>query len=175
MPTKINQALQGFNSFFVDLKQQLCEIVQQEIVALGLYSQTGRWGILGWHIADEESQEAWEALLLPLEERGLYRQRGLELFIHDGGKGLIAALNFFYPNIPHQRCTFHKLRNLWHSIQTPQGLTRQERNVFKQDILQCVQSIFYASDESEAQSLRDEICRQYRDTQPNFVATLQCD
>jgi len=82
------------------------------LVALGLYPQSGRWGILAWDIAHEESQAAWEALLLPLEARGLYRQRGVELFIHDGGKGLIAALNLLYPNIPHQRCTFHKLRNL---------------------------------------------------------------
>jgi putative transposase len=145
------------------------------LVALGLYPQSGRWGILGWQVAHAESQEAWEKLLLPLEERGLYRQRGLELFIHDGGKGLIAALNFLYPNIPHQRCTFHKLRNLWHSIQSPQALSSQERSQFKRDILQQVQSIFYASDEVEAQALRDEICRQYRDTQAKFVATLQRD
>jgi len=145
------------------------------LVALGLYPQSGRWGILGWQVANEESQEAWEKLLLPLEERGVYGQRGVELFIHDGGKGLIAALNFLYPNIPHQRCAFHKLRNLWHSIQTPQSLSRQERTTFKQDILQCVQMIFYASDETDAHALRDEICTQYRDTQPNFVNILQRD
>lgn len=145
------------------------------LVALGLYPQSGRWGILGWQVAHAESQEAWEKLLLPLEERGLYRQRGLELFIHDGGKGLIAALNLLYPNIPHQRCIFHKLRNLWHAIQAPQGLSSQERTQFKRDLLQPVQAIFYASDGGEAQQLRDAICSQFHDTQPRFVATLQRD
>lgn len=30
------------------------------LVALGLYPQTGRWGILAWRLADSERQEAWE-------------------------------------------------------------------------------------------------------------------
>lgn len=145
------------------------------LVALGLYPQSGRWGILAWDIAHEESQEAWEALLLPLEERGLYRQRGVELFIHDGGKGLIAALNLLYPNIPHQRCAFHKLRNLWQSIQVPQGLSREDRRQFKRNILQQVQDIFYAKNEADARCLRDTICQQYQDSQADFVATLQRD
>jgi len=154
----------------VKTRQKLCVLV-----ALGLYPQTGHWGILGWHIAAEESQAAWEALLLPLEERGVYRQRGVELFIHDGGKGLTAALEFLYPTIPHQRCAFHKLRNLWHSLQTPLDLTRAERIAFKKDILQPVQAIFYAVDEHEALRQRDALCQRFADTQPDFVATLQRD
>lgn len=143
------------------------------LVALGLYPQSGRWGILGWQLADAESQTAWEALLVPLEARGLYRERGVELFIHDGGSGLIAALNLLYPHIPHQRCAFHKLRNLWHTLQVPPGLSRTDRIAFKRAILQQVQAIFYAVDESAAQQLRDTISAHYLDTQPDFVATLQ--
>ena len=104
------------------------------LIALGVYPQTGRWGVLDWLIAEEETKEAWQSLLLPLDTRGLYRQRGLELFIHDGGSGLIAALNYLYPNIPHQRCIFHKLRNLWHAIQAPDGLSRQDKRDFKRHL-----------------------------------------
>ena len=145
------------------------------LVALGLYPQSERWGILGWHIATAESQDAWEALLLPLEARGLYRQRGLELFIHDGGKGLIAALDCLYPRIPHQRCTFHKLRNLWHSIQVPAGLTRDAQQQLKHDILQHVQAIFAADDEPAADRIRLKLIEQFQATQPQFVATLNRD
>ena len=145
------------------------------LVALGLYPQSQRWGIVGWHIADSESQDAWEALLLPLEERGLYRQKGLELFIHDGAKGLIAALNLLYPTVPHQRCSFHKLRNLWHSIQVPDGLSRDERQGFKRDILQQAQAIFYAHDAQEAQDIQQTLIQQFQHTQPKFVDTLQRD
>jgi len=145
------------------------------LVALGLYPQSQRWGILGWHLADAEDQQAWEHLLLSLEQRGVYRQRGVELFIHDGGKGLIAALNLLYPHLPHQRCSFHKLRNLWHSIQAPEGLTRDERRQFKRDILQQAQAIFYAEDATEANALQQALIRKFQDTQTKFVDTLQRD
>ena len=145
------------------------------LVALGLYPKRGRWGILAWHVADSESQAAWESLLLPLEQRGLYRQRGVELFIHDGGSGLRAALDLIYPHIPHQRCLFHKIRNLWHSIQTPPELTRDERQIFKHDLLQELLPILNASDAQQAQALRDTFCHQWCATQPKLVDTLQRD
>ena len=143
------------------------------LVALGLYPQREHWGILGWQIADEESQTAWESLLTSLETRGLYRQRGLELFVHDGGKGLIAALNYLYPRIPHQRCIFHKLRNLWHSLQTPQDLSIAQRRAFKHGILQQVQAIFEAQTLNEACSIQQTLVTQFQHSQPDFVATLQ--
>lgn len=145
------------------------------LVALGLYPQSQRWGILGWQLAHNESQQAWEELLLPLENRGLYQQRGVELFIHDGGKGLIAALNWLYPHVPHQRCIFHKLRNLWHAIQVPTGCTRRDATDFKKDLLQHVNPIFYAKTVHEAERLRDEVISQWQPTQSKFVDTLQRD
>ena len=154
----------------VKTKQKVCVLV-----ALGLYPQTGRWGILGWHIAQGESKDAWQDLLVPLETRGLYRERGLELFIHDGGKGLRATLDYLYPNIPHQRCTFHKLPNLWHSIQVPDGLTKHERIDYKLQLFQPVQAIFYAEDDTEARQLRDFFVHSFGQQQPDFVATLQRD
>lgn len=145
------------------------------LVALGLYPQSGRWGILDWQVTRDESQAAWESLLLPLEARGIYRQRGVELFIHDGGKGLLAALELLYPHIPHQRCMFHKLRNLWHSIQVPDGLSPKQRRQFKRTILQQVHPIFEAPHAAAATALRDAISRRFRHSQPTFVATLQRD
>lgn len=145
------------------------------LVALGLYPQSGRWGILGWHVADAESQDAWEALLLSLEQRGLYRERGVELFIHDGGSGLRAALDLIHPHIPHQRCLFHKLRNLWTRIQAPSDLPREERREFKRDILQSILPLLDLNDVEQAQQLRETLCQTWQDSQPEFVKTLQRD
>ena len=142
---------------------------------MGIYPQNQRWGILGWELADSEDQAAWERLLVPLENRGLYRERGLELLIHDGGKGLIAALNFIYPHIPHQRCLFHKLRNLWHAIQTPEGMLREDKKELKRELIQQVAEVFYASTPEEAYQLRDAFCSQWQDTQPEMVAILKRD
>ena len=114
-------------------------------------------------------------MLGSLEERGLYRQRGLELFIHDGGQGLIAALDYLYPTIPHQRCAFHKLRNLWHSIQIPDSLTANERQHFRREILQQAQAIFYVHNASHAAHIRQGLIDQFQNTQPQFIATLNRD
>ena len=145
------------------------------LVALGLYPQTGRWGILAWHLADSESQTAWEQLLAPLEVRGLYRERGVELFIHDGGSGLIAALQMMYPHIPHQRCLFHKFRNLWHAIRPPANLPRQALLTFKRTLFQQVRTVFYASSPLQATQRRDAFCTQWQTDQPELVASLSRD
>src|SRR5690606_36351667 len=70
---------------------------------------------------------------------------------------------------------FHKLRNLWHSIQLPDGLTKQERLDYKLQLLQPIQAIFYAENETEARQLRDAFVQSFEQQQPDFVATLQRD
>ena len=56
-----------------------------------------------------ESEAAWRAVLDDLMVRGMARP---ELVIVDGGKGLEAALASLWDDIPVQRCTVHKERNL---------------------------------------------------------------
>jgi transposase-like protein len=75
------------------------------LVALGQYPQTGHWGVLGWSMVDSESRSNWEPFLVALDTRGVYRQPGLELLIHDGGSGLEAALQQVYPHIPYPSAT----------------------------------------------------------------------
>jgi transposase-like protein len=56
-----------------------------------------------------ESEAAWRAVLDDLLARGLAKP---ELVIVDGGKGLEAALASLWEDVPVQRCTVHKERNL---------------------------------------------------------------
>ena len=56
-----------------------------------------------------ETEAAWRAVLDDLFARGL---RTPDLVIVDGGKGLEAALASLIPEVPVQRCTVHKERNL---------------------------------------------------------------
>jgi putative transposase len=56
-----------------------------------------------------ETEAAWRAVLEDLFARGL---RVPDLVIVDGGKGLEAALAGLIPEVPVQRCTVHKERNL---------------------------------------------------------------
>jgi transposase-like protein len=56
-----------------------------------------------------ESEAAWRAVLDDLLARGMAKP---ELIIVDGGKGLEAALASLWDDVPVQRCTVHKERNL---------------------------------------------------------------
>ncbi len=77
-----------------------------------------------------------------------------------------------YPHLPHQRCLFHKLRNLWQAIRPPMALSRDEAHAFKRTLLQQAQAVFYASSADEAAHLRDAFCAQWHAEQPEVVATL---
>lgn len=56
-----------------------------------------------------ESEAAWRALLDDLANRGL---KTPELVIVDGAAGLEKALTALWSDMPVQRCTVHKHRNL---------------------------------------------------------------
>jgi putative transposase len=56
-----------------------------------------------------ESEAAWRSILDDLIARGL---RTPEFLVIDGGAGLEWALAALWPDVPAQRCTVHKHRNL---------------------------------------------------------------
>ena len=75
-----------------------------------------------------ESEAAWRALLDDLVTRGL---KTPEFLIVDGAAGLEKALAALWPEVPTQRCTVHKHRNLLaHAPRSParRGLRRLHRH-----------------------------------------------
>jgi transposase-like protein len=144
------------------------------LVALGVWP-SGQWQVLEWALAEGETNEAWEALLVRLESRGVYRERGLNLIIHDGNAALMAVLQSIYPRIPHQRCLFHKLRNLWQAIVVPEDLPKTQTKAFKTSLMKALSAILNAPFEREALRRRDVFCRQWATTQPKLVAALLRD
>jgi putative transposase len=78
------------------------------LVALGV-RQDGQKVLLAIKNMGGETTEAWRAVLDDLVKRGL---RKPELLIVDGGSGLEQALAAMWGDVPTQRCTVHKHRNL---------------------------------------------------------------
>jgi transposase-like protein len=78
------------------------------LIALGV-RRDGQKVVLAIKNMGGESEAAWRAVLDDLTSRGLGRP---ELVIVDGGKGLEAALASLWDDVPVQRCTVHKERNL---------------------------------------------------------------
>jgi putative transposase len=78
------------------------------LIALGV-RRDGQKVVLAIKNMGGESEAAWRAVLDDLLARGLAKP---ELVIVDGGKGLEAALASLWTDVPMQRCTVHKERNL---------------------------------------------------------------
>jgi putative transposase len=78
------------------------------LVALGVRDD-GQKVLLAVKNMGGESETAWRALLDDLARRGM---GGPDLVIVDGGSGLEAALARLWSDVPVQRCTVHKHRNL---------------------------------------------------------------
>jgi putative transposase len=78
------------------------------LIALGI-RRDGQKVVLAIKNLGGETEAAWRAVLDDLLARGLAKP---ELVIVDGGKGLEAALASLWDDVPVQRCTVHKERNL---------------------------------------------------------------
>ena len=78
------------------------------LVVLGV-RRDGQKVLLAVKAMGGESEPAWRAVLDDLIARGL---RTPEFLLIDGGAGLERALASLWPEIPTQRCTVHKHRNL---------------------------------------------------------------
>src|SRR6266404_2252011 len=78
------------------------------LVVLGV-REDGQKVLLAVKNMGGETSEAWRAVLDDLVKRGL---RQPEFLIVDGGSGLEQALAALWGDVPTQRCTVHKHRNL---------------------------------------------------------------
>ncbi len=80
------------------------------LCALGVTPQ-GKREIIGFTVADSESYDNWHNLLLSLKKRGMTGE-ALKLAVSDGADGLIGAIKHLFPDLPHQTCIMHKMRNV---------------------------------------------------------------
>src|SRR4029450_88927 len=71
----------------------------------------GHWEIRHWQIAPGENQGAWHHFLGELYRKGITEQT-TTLIVSDGSQGLGSALDYHFYGVSHQRCLFHKIKNL---------------------------------------------------------------
>ena len=93
--------------------------------------------------------EAWRALLDDLVKRGMQTP---DLVMVDGGKGLDAALAALWTNVPVQRCTVHKHRNLL--AHAPERL--------HEEISADYTDMIYAATKAEIETRRKAFIRKWR-------------
>lgn len=78
------------------------------LVAYGV-DDDGKRRLLAVTLGSEESEASWTTLLEGVLERGL---SGLELVVSDAHAGLLKAVRRLLPEVAHQRCTVHLMRNV---------------------------------------------------------------
>ena len=145
------------------------------LIALGVWPQSGTIRVLDWEITSGERCEDWELLLSRLYARRLRKQRGLRLFVHDGGAGLKAALKQWYEDVPSQRCVFHKLRNVWDAVVLPEERSGHENRQMRRLLIRQAAAVFRAPDELTARCLMADFADRWEAEQPQAVATLLRD
>ena len=107
-----------------------------------------------------ESEAAWRGILDNLIARGL---RTPEFLITDGGAGLERALAALWPDVPAQRCTVHKHRNLL--AHAPEAL-HEEVSADYTDMI-------YAETAKAVQARRKAFLRKWRLRCPAVATSLE--
>ena len=110
------------------------------LVAYGV-GLDGKRQLLAVTIGVAESEDSWTDLLNQLLERGLH---GVKLVITDGHAGLKVALRRLLPEVMHQRCTVHLIRNI-----TAKAPTRLRARVAREAV-----RILHAPSLAEAKKLK---------------------
>jgi transposase-like protein len=107
-----------------------------------------------------ESEAAWRSVLDDLIARGL---RTPEFLIIDGGAGLERALAALWPDVPAQRCTVHKHRNLL--AHAPETL--------HEAISADYTDMIYAASAKEVEARRKAFLRKWRLKCPAVATSLE--
>ena len=147
------------------------------LVAYGIDPASGQRWILDWERGEEEDAASWRRLLERLLERGLSAERGLSLFVHDGSKGLEKAFEmvWFGKGVERQRCVFHKLLNVRRDVVGDDGMTREERQARRRQVLADAAEVYRGNDEAEIRARLGAFRAKWQDKEPKAVTTLERD
>jgi putative transposase len=129
------------------------------LVALGV-RQDGQKVLLAVKNMGGESEAAWRTLLDDLVNRGLQKP---ELVIVDGALGLEKAMAALWSDVPAQRCTVHKHRNLL--AHAPDRLHEEISSDYK--------DMIYAQTKQEVETKRKAFLRKWRLKCPGVAASLE--
>ncbi len=118
--------------------------------------------VLAFSVGDRENQPAWEQLLDDLKNRGVER---VDLWITDGNRAMLNAVDAKFPTAKRQRCIKHKMENVLSYV--PQ----KQRDHVQPEL----KAIFYQDDRAHAEQALVAFCTKYAQTYGTAVECLQRD
>jgi transposase-like protein len=118
--------------------------------------------VLGFSVGDRENQNAWEQLLDDLKGRGVEQ---IDLWITDGNRAMLNAVDTKFPTAKRQRCVKHKMDNVLSYV--PQKQRDQVEPELK--------AIFYQDSRAQAEQVLAAFCAKYEKIYSTAVECLQRD
>lgn len=131
------------------------------LAVIGIDS-AGKREVLGFTIGDRENQKAWEDLMVDLKNRGVQQ---IDLWLTDGGKAMINAIENKFSKPKRQRCVKHKMENVLGYI--PMKQQEQIRPELK--------AIFYQVNREKAKQTAVAFIAKYEKIYPTATDCLRRD
>jgi transposase-like protein len=107
------------------------------------------------------------------------------LFVSDGSQGLESALDYHFYGVPHQRCIFHKIKNLSehlvfeelvsHGEQGDRTAERQARHARKKAILAAASAVYARQEETVIRERAAHFRATWERREPEAVAAFFAD
>jgi putative transposase len=132
------------------------------ILAVIGIDEHGQREVLAFTVGERENQAAWEDLLEQLKQRGV---QTVDLWITDGNKAMLNAVQAKFPQAARQRCIKHKMDNVLGYVPDKQ----------RDQVEPELKAIFYQANRTQADQAAAAFCEKFRATYPTAVECLQRD
>jgi transposase-like protein len=145
--------------FTVIYAQEGCKMPILAVVGI---DEDGRREVLAFSVGERENQNAWEDLLDDLKARGV---ETVDLWVTDGNKAMLNAIQAKFPSSDRQRCIKHKMENVLGYI--PEKHHDQVRPELK--------AIFYQPNRETADQEAAAFITRYEKIYPSAIECLKRD
>ncbi len=145
------------------------------LAAQGVWPSTGHTELIAWTRTEGEDEKSWQQFMEMLWEAGLTPENGLKMLVSDGSTGFEAAYQNTYWSVLHQRCVFHKLKNVARDLKPASHLDRQAKREFSTNFLRSASRIWQAENKTQAMSAFNAFCDLWQELQPKAIQTFQRD
>lgn len=145
--------------FTVIYDQEGCKMPILAIVGI---DEDGRRDVLAFSVGERENQSAWENLLDELKARGV---ETIDLWVTDGNKAMLNAIQTKFPGSARQRCIKHKMENVLGYI--PEKHHERIRPELK--------AIFYQPNREKANQELAAFIARYEPVYPSAIECLKRD
>lgn len=132
------------------------------IIAVVGIDEQGKREVLGFSVGERENQQAWEQLLENLKTRGV---RSFDLWITDGNRAMLNAIQAKFPACKRQRCIKHKIDNILSYVPKKQ----------QEPIRAELKTIFYQTNRQKADELAAAFCLKYEGIYPSAIQSMHND